>query len=237
MALDVTNLCMKSHTDKHRGEFPHSKVYDWLFASFKDQPICFLEIGVNKGGSIPVWEQYFPNAKLLAVDINPACLARATSRTHIELVDQSDAAQLKTYADRLGPFDIIVDDGSHMTSHQITTFETLWSYVRPGGIFVIEDTLTSYSGFLNKNYVDSNISCVDYFKRKIDDIHKRVRDRDVLSKGIDMIMFKQDMIVITKRSGPEGWLVGEKTPEETDAQQIRKDNKFREDLKGRADGK
>jgi len=124
VALDVTELCWQSHTDKHHGEFPHSVLYDTLFSSFRDKPICFLEIGVNKGGSIAVWEEYFPNATLLATDVNPKSQRRATERTKVTLVDQFDFFAMRDYAEENGPFDIVIDDGSHYSSHQILTLET-----------------------------------------------------------------------------------------------------------------
>lgn len=229
--MEVTEFCRQNHTDKHRGEFPHSKLYDTLFSGFRDQPICLLEIGVNRGGSIPVWEQYFPNAKLLMVDINPTCLLRSTDRTKMDLVDQSDAEALKSYAETNGPFNIIIDDGSHLTGDQIITFETLWPYILPGGIFVIEDTLTSYSGIYKFNYINSDLTCVEYFKLRIDDIQKTVKTRPSLYKDINTIIFKQNMIVITKREKPESWMSGEQTPHERDKQQAKKDLGFRDDIK------
>ena len=36
-------------------------------------------------------------------------------------------------------FDLIVDDGSHLVHHMMTTFNCLFKYVRPGGIYIIED--------------------------------------------------------------------------------------------------
>ena len=36
-------------------------------------------------------------------------------------------------------FDIIIDDGSHLNSHQIFSLETLIPYLRQGGFYVIED--------------------------------------------------------------------------------------------------
>jgi hypothetical protein len=40
--------------------------------------------------------------------------------------------------------DVVVDDGSHVCSHQITTFKTLYPYLKPGGIFFVEDVTTNY---------------------------------------------------------------------------------------------
>lgn len=229
MALDVTALCKESHTDKNLGEFPHSDMYEALFSRFRDKPICLLEIGVNRGGSIPVWEQYFPKAKLLAVDINPKSLLYTTNLTTVDLVDQYDAEALIRYAEVEGPFDIVIDDGSHISSHQILTFKTLWPYLRPGGIFVIEDTETSYMDLYTE---DDGFTCIEYFKFCIDDINKRIADRSELHRDINTIVFKQDMIAITKR-GTSDFIA--KSIMKPQPKQMKKDTAYREELslKGR----
>lgn len=235
MALDVTELCWRSHTDKHKGEFPHSDLYGVLFSNFQDQAICFLEIGVNKGGSIPVWEEYFPNATLLATDIKPDCLLRATERTKISLVDQFDAEAMTAYADEHGPFDVVIDDGSHYSSHQILTLETLWPYMKPGGLFIIEDTETSYIEEYRRAEGDG-FSCVEYCKALVDTVNARVADRPRLYKDINTLLFKQDMIVITKREEPKRRLIFKKVPEDQGIKVSTKAQGYRDALKGGNDG-
>ena len=58
--------------------------------------------------------------------------------------DQGDEQFLDSMARELGPFDIIIDDGSHMSHHVLASFNALFPHVRPGGIYVIEDLGTSY---------------------------------------------------------------------------------------------
>ena len=43
-----------------------------------------------------------------------------------------------------GPWDIIIDDGSHVPYHQVFSFFCLWKAVVPGGLYVIEDLETNY---------------------------------------------------------------------------------------------
>jgi len=43
-----------------------------------------------------------------------------------------------------GPWDIIIDDGSHVPYHQVFSFFSLWKAVVPGGLYVIEDLETNY---------------------------------------------------------------------------------------------
>lgn len=194
MALDVTTICEKYDTDKNRGEFPHSKMYDKLFAPFQDKSISLLEIGINRGGSVRVWEEYFSEASLYAIDVRLRCSQEASARTTVDMVDQSNADALRAYAEKRGDFDIIIDDGSHMTGHQILTFETLWPHLTPGGIYVVEDTLTSYDW----RFVDSEVTAVEYFRSMIHEVNMFIGKRPKMSRDIETIMFKHDMIVVTK---------------------------------------
>lgn len=235
MAVDITELCWRNITDKHHGEFPHSDMYDVLFSSLRDKPITLLEIGVNKGGSIAVWEAYFPNATLLATDVNPKCLIRNTERTTVTLVDQFEPDQLRTYADANGPFDVVIDDGSHYSSHQILTLETLWPYMKPGGIFIIEDTMTSYV----EKYVRAEgpgFPFVEYCKGLIDTSHQMIEDRDALWKDLHTITFKQDMVVLTKREEPKRRLIDKGIPKDQGIKGSKKAKEYRDALKRRYNG-
>ncbi len=58
--------------------------------------------------------------------------------------------QLDAFALR-GPFDIGIDDGSHIWCHQILAFERLWPAIKRGGLYVIEDVLTSYDAWLARS--------------------------------------------------------------------------------------
>lgn len=194
MALDVTTICKKYDTDKNKGEFPNSKMYDKLFAPLRDKPISLLEIGINRGGSVRLWEEYFSEASLYAIDVRRRCMQEASNRTTVDMVDQSDGAALRAYAEKRGDFDIIIDDGSHMTGHQILTFETLWPHLTPGGIYVVEDTKTSY----NWKFVNSEMTAVEYFQSMVHEVNMPIGKRPAGTRDIDTMIFKQDTIVVTK---------------------------------------
>ena len=53
--------------------------------------------------------------------------------------DQADEARLQAIAREHGPFDIVIDDGSHRSEHQAATLVALLPHVSPGGFHVIED--------------------------------------------------------------------------------------------------
>ena len=65
-------------------------------------------------------------------------------RIAIRQCDQNDKAALWQLNEQSGPFDIIIDDGSHFQEHIFTSFNILWPFLNPGGIYVIEDLATAY---------------------------------------------------------------------------------------------
>ena len=55
-----------------------------------------------------------------------------------------DAQSVTTSQWQHGGWDVVIDDGSHLPYHQIVTFAALFPFVRPGGLYIIEDVETSY---------------------------------------------------------------------------------------------
>ena len=100
-----------------------------------------LEIGVYRGASLQMWRDYFPNAQIYGIDIQPAEVSG--TRIHTIKGDQSDPALLARVRE-LGPFDLIVDDGSHRARELVASFTGLFAELMPDGYYVIEDMHTSY---------------------------------------------------------------------------------------------
>lgn len=121
----------------------YSHVYDLLLRDRRDSVKTVLEIGVLKGASLAMWERYFPNANIYGIDIHtypehPGGVWRERVRTFE--ADQSNPEDLRRVANAIGlSIDFVSDDGSHKTSDQLTSLETLFPFLSPGGIYVIED--------------------------------------------------------------------------------------------------
>jgi hypothetical protein len=166
-----------------------------------------LEIGLAGGASLRTWEKYFPNSTIVGVDINLAAKAYARPRVTIEIADQSDAGQLSILGETHGPFDIIIDDGSHFWEHQITTLQTLFPFLRDDGFYVIEDLHTSFYGRQSQWAGASSISCIEYLKKMVDikvaddqiDISKE-KDQFLKAYGrkIDFISFYREACLLRK---------------------------------------
>ena len=112
-------------------------------------PLRFLEMGVQSGGSARMWKQWH-GARLTYVGVD---VDAATSRSHrpeeqifIELGSQGDAAFLRRVCEAHGPFDVVIDDASHvpelMRLSLAIIFPEASRCMKPDSLYVIEDTHT-----------------------------------------------------------------------------------------------
>lgn len=147
------------------------EIYERHFSQFRNMPISLLEFGVLHGGSLQMWKHYFGSqAKIYGADINPRCAELAEDQISILLADQESRESLRSICNTLPPFDIIIDDGGHTMLQQTTTFEEMWGQLKIGGIYLIEDMLTSYWPSFGGGYKDP-VNFVEYTKNLIDQLH------------------------------------------------------------------
>lgn len=114
----------------------------------KKRKIRMLEIGVQSGGSVRVWKQYYGNNLVYTgLDADSRCKRSESPEENIfiEIGSQENHEVLKSVCDKYGPFHVIVDDGGH-TNNTITN-SLLYLFPRSScmhhrGIYVIEDTHT-----------------------------------------------------------------------------------------------
>ena len=115
--------------DKWEHYFP---IYERHLAKFRGKKIRVLELGVDHGGSLQLWKRYFgAQAEIIGVDIDPAA-GFQEPQIKVYLYDQTNP-DIATH----GPFDIVIDDGSHRAEDQVLSFEHLWP--RCTGVYLIED--------------------------------------------------------------------------------------------------
>ncbi len=149
-------------TDKATGWHGYLDFYERFFAPLRDQPVKLLEIGVFRGQSVKMWSEYFDAGTIIGADIDPAARQYAADRIIIEIADQSNIAHLTRLGVTHGPFDIVVDDGSHFWNHQITALQYLFSFVKPGGFFIVEDLDTSFGQYVASHRGNAGISAMQY---------------------------------------------------------------------------
>ena len=162
--------CIGKSTQVH----DYAEKYEGFFWSYKDKPIKLLEIGVAKGDSLRSWYEYFPQAQIYGLDIQP-CDQYSNDRIKIFQGSQIDKNVLTEIASN-GPFDIIIDDGSHVVEHWIETFEFLFPHVKNDGLYVFEDLHCTYD--MNRRVDRNHPHIWEYFKKIMEDIHFNGRSKN-----------------------------------------------------------
>ena len=168
MVPSLDFLGLKCGTDKATGGHGYLQFYERFFRDLREHPVNLLEVGVFHGESVKMWSEYFQSGRIIGVDIDPVSCRYANERVLIEIADQSNVANLVRLGVQYGPFDIIVDDGSHMWNHQITTLQYLYPFLKPGGFFVMEDIDTSFGAYVNTYKGTSSISAAEYLRKMTD---------------------------------------------------------------------
>lgn len=142
---ELSNLAKKYQCDKGEARVDgheshkYTKIYHELFVPIKEEVENILEIGVNKGGSLRMWRDFFPNAMIYGVDYQEKFLFSEGGIVTFK-GGQGDPNTIKDNIAKLKiKFDLIIDDGSHRHEHQQKTLSALFKFLKPGGLYIIED--------------------------------------------------------------------------------------------------
>jgi len=162
-----------------------------------------LEIGVLNGASIRTWKEYFENSNIVGLDIDPRCKSFEQERIQIYIGSQGDEEIKNKIQKRYNSFDFIIDDGSHVNSLTIKSFELYWPLLNKGGIYIIEDIFNTYSPAM-KNWpgMKYNDDDLDYnnnreeFEKFL--IHELIRNVDKIDSDIFSVNIYMSTIVIRK---------------------------------------
>lgn len=182
----LDELAIKHGTDKSSKFHHYTRLYEQYFENMRNDPIHLLELGFGGhedpelgGESAAMWREYFPNAIISIVDISPK--NHIPEGVNFYCGSQDNPILMNHIASEHGAFDIIIDDASHVSSLSIKSWEILYPLLKPGGIYVLEDTHSSYHDFFygnkeanenpEKNGRFGQITAMNYFKRMIDEVN------------------------------------------------------------------
>jgi hypothetical protein len=196
-------------------------IYEKTLSDMRHQPARFLEIGIQRGGSLAAWRRYFGSAAtVVGIDIDRECRQydNPSDGTYVRIGAQQDAAFLRSVVEEFGKFDAILDDGSHMASHMIASFNFLFPHgLAPGGIYLVEDLHAGYwTAFRDRRY-----TFVDMAKGLVDVLHAHYRQAThsgdfqfgweqrrpvftvpAIARAIDSVEFHDSIVVIRKSKDP-----------------------------------
>jgi SAM-dependent methyltransferase len=159
--VKIADLLLKYKTDKNHGTIkniyenldtweitdnPESPIghtygvsYDEIFENYgRESKINILEIGIQKGGSLLAWKDYFTNGNIYGVDIVDVILPEYKRNDFNYIISDIKSPhvieQLKGVS-----FDIIIDDGSHYIPDVLFVVSNFLTKLNPGGVLIVED--------------------------------------------------------------------------------------------------
>lgn len=186
--LEMDRIAQKYGTDKSSIHHHYTRDYAPYFDQMRNLPITLLEFGVGGhedrfigGASLRLWEEYFPKATIIGVDIEPKFLSFKTDRVHVVQASQDDSTTLNRLAELYGPFDIVIDDASHVSSLTIAAFKAVYPHIKSCGLYVCEDTHMAYHDwYYGKNEANENPdlptalgteTAMQFFRRMTDEVN------------------------------------------------------------------
>ena len=207
---NLNKLAAIYKSDKN-GKHAYTQHYHTHFRKFKFKRIKLFEIGaggyhhLNEGGnSLRMWKRYFPFGQIVSLDIYDKSFVEER-RIKIYQGSQTDEALLNRIVEERGVFDIIIDDGSHINEHIIQSFKILFPLLKTGGIYVIEDTETSYWPDYGGDSSDlsNTATAMNFFKNLTDCLNyqeflKENYTPSYFDKYISSIQFYHNLIFIFK---------------------------------------
>lgn len=110
------------------------------------------------------WIDYFPNAHVVGVDINPVVISHKRART---IVGDASKPDVWTMVGKHWPYSIIWDDAAHTTHSIVAAFGFAWPLLAPRGLYVVTDLHASFLTEFRRDNALSNFpgdwTPIDFF--------------------------------------------------------------------------
>jgi hypothetical protein len=164
--INQNDYIIKHGTDKEAKHKYCSAFYDNAFFDLKDKKLNILEIGIQQGSSLVLWNEYFQNSIIYGIDNTNFIKDRLDTYPRIKTIIQD--AYKKELTSNLPLFDIIIDDGPHTLESQKIFINHYFKKLNKNGKLIIEDI----DGMSNVHELrkeaskfTSNITVVDFRPR------------------------------------------------------------------------
>jgi hypothetical protein len=215
----LDNIGVIYNTDKSSVFHDYLKKYEKYLPFYRNEKLKILEIGVYRGASLKTWSEYYYNSIVVGIDIDEGCKSHEQNNIFVEIGNQTDIPFLTKVSNMYGPFDIIIDDGSHINEDVLKSFHVLFPQLNSKGVYIIEDTCCSYWSEFGGDIKNPN-SVVNTFKSIIDEVNffgKQIPNnihcrsdqqllniyKDEVEKyigyQIESLTFSNSMIILNKR--------------------------------------
>jgi hypothetical protein len=136
--IDASYYSSDMPTDK-ASRHNYTDYYDIVLSKFYTKHINLLEFGVKKGGSIKMWRELFSfQSRIFGIDIDPG-IPSFSQDANIKTMVSDSLSPLATSLVKGLTFDVIVDDGNHEASAQLSTLANFLPFLNPNGVYIVED--------------------------------------------------------------------------------------------------
>lgn len=142
--MSLENIVDNSRTDKNTVH-SYLPLYQKLLVNKKETAKNVLEVGVQAGGSIKMWSDFFTNATVYGLDIinNDNHLEFIKNKENIKLYTSTDAYNkdffTTTFLNKNIKCDLMLDDGPHTLESMIRFIKLYSQIMTDDGILIIED--------------------------------------------------------------------------------------------------
>jgi len=145
----LTDLAKKYQTDKW-GAHRYTPHYERHLGYLRDEKFTLLEFGIGGyratgrgGASLRMWKEFFPNARILGVDVEDKTFVN-DDRITAYVGSQTDESLITSIIRDFGDVKVVIDDGSHQNAHVRASFAFVFPLLGDRTHYIIEDLQTSY---------------------------------------------------------------------------------------------
>lgn len=228
MTLPNPRPTLREIFERHRGR-PAMKwdhyldIYQRYLEPYRGIGVHVLEIGVFKGGSLQIWREFLgEDTRLTAIDNDPETRTAVDEDTTLFIGEQGDPGFLASIREQVPPLDVVIDDGSHVSSDQIASFEGLFPHLHDRGLYIVEDI---HASFWSTHTTPGDPTFVDFAHDLVKSQHswyqhgagirsfaeppsKRPAPRPstAFARQVEALHFHDSMLVIEKCPHPEPWV-------------------------------
>ena len=209
----LLTIATKHKTDKvQNGYIPH---YEKFFEPLRHKKLNILEIGVKRATdytehgidivtpgacSLKAWKEYFPNSNIYGIDIDPKNKEYEEERVEIFIGNQADEKFLESVVEKVGKFDIIIDDGSHVNKFTLASYKGLWPALNSKGLYIIEDLGCGYIDLDSQNVRGKSEMNLYWFG-----MHLLPKEVSYKNSRADMLRFFQEKMTRMDLGSSERW--------------------------------
>jgi SAM-dependent methyltransferase len=181
----LEKLGFKYGTDKSKDDHKYVDIYASLFNYLRHRVHNVTEIGVAAGQSLQVWHRYFTRATIFGVDIaiKPEVAKNLAKlpRVNLQITDCQKEAKVSELPFAPESMDIIIDDGPHSRVNQEVTLRNFWRFVKPGGLYIMEDVDGNTGGL---DYQESPDLLTSFTRDVFQNNHVTFMDRCVIVSNV-----------------------------------------------------